>query len=289
MKGAGAITDYGRAGTKAARLRKVVHELLLEHKAARELPTSNRFLFYELVQVGTLDKSKTRRTGRGADQDLSDASKWLRDEGLVPWDWIVDETRSLTEWEYADSVSAFVAESIEHARINCWNDSPPPLVICESRTFDGVLKRTVGPECLCPVTATNGQIGGFLHTNVAPVLAGNDRPVLYVGDFDHQGAQIEANTRDVLVRKTGKREWERIALTAAQVTAHKLPVIEKTDRRYSPPRRHEAVEVEALGQGEVTALIRAALDARLPEPLQRVQEREQAERRAVAARLKGAA
>jgi hypothetical protein len=65
---------YGRPGTKAARLREAVHAPLLEHEAAGELPTSNRFLFYELVQRGELDKSKTGARGRGADQDLSDAS-----------------------------------------------------------------------------------------------------------------------------------------------------------------------------------------------------------------------
>lgn len=134
-----AATAYGRPGTKAARLREVVHKLLLDHERSGETPTSNRFLFYELVQSGDLDKSKTRAKGRGADQDLSDASKWLRDEGLVPWEWIVDETRSLTEWRYADTVAEYVSEAVEGARIGCWNGSPPPLIVCESRTFGGVL------------------------------------------------------------------------------------------------------------------------------------------------------
>jgi len=40
------VTGHGRA----ARLRQAVHELLLEHEAAGELPTSNRFLLYELRQ-----------------------------------------------------------------------------------------------------------------------------------------------------------------------------------------------------------------------------------------------
>ena len=31
------------------------------------------------------------------------------------------------------------------------------------------------------MTATNGQVGGFLHTNLAPLLRGNERRVLYVG------------------------------------------------------------------------------------------------------------
>lgn len=79
------MSGYGRPGTKAARLRAAVHEALRGHEREGALPTSNRFVYYELVQLGAVDKTRTRATGRGADQDLSDASKWLRDRGLVPW------------------------------------------------------------------------------------------------------------------------------------------------------------------------------------------------------------
>jgi hypothetical protein len=264
------IYDYGRG--KAAELRCAVHAVLLQHEAAGELPTSNRFVFYELRGSGPLYGHATRRQGRAHDQNLSDASKWLRDEGFVPWEWIVDETRSLTEYEYADTVADFLADSIDAARITPWDDEPP-LIVCESRTFGGVLARTIAAEYLCPVTATNGQVGGFLHTNVVPILFGNDRPVLYVGDYDLAGADIEENTRRVLVHEAGEREWTRVALTADQAKA--LPTVDKIDRRFKPPQIHKAVEVEALGQGTVTRIIRAALDALLPEPLADVVRREE--------------
>lgn len=267
-----------RPNTKAGRLQRAVLDLLREHEAKGELPTSNRFLYYELVQRGVLDKSKTRRTGRGSDQDLADASKRLRDEGLVPWGWIVDETRSLTEWEFASSVAEYLATAVDYARLDCWAGEPPPLIICESRTFGGVLSRGLASEYLVPVTATNGQVGGFLYTNVVPVLEGNARRVLYIGDLDHQGAQIEQNTRRVLVRETGERDWRRIALTTAQAQEHRLEAVEKADRRYNPPRAGWAIEVEALGQGVVTRLVRDALNDLLPSPLADVLVREQAQR-----------
>lgn len=273
--------------TKAGRLQRAVLELLEEHRDAGDLPTSNRFLYYELVQRGVLDKTKTRRTGRGADQDLADASKRLRDTGLVPWEWIVDETRTLAEWEYADSIAAYLVRSVDHARIDCWAGEPSPLIICESRTFGGVLRRTLAAEYLCPVTATNGQVGGFLITNVAPVLRDSDRRVLYIGDLDHQGAQIEENTRRVLVRETGEREWRRIALTTAQAEEYGLEAIEKADGRYKPPRPGWAIEVEALGQGAVTRLVRDALDGLLPEPLVGVLDRERVQRDEWRERLDG--
>jgi hypothetical protein len=201
--GGGAMTDrYGQG--RAANLRLAVHELLLAHLQAGDLPTSNRFLFYELRQQGgPLYGHGSRSSGRSEDQNLSDASKWLRDEGLVPWDWIVDETRSVAAYMYADTVAEYLLDSLDAARINPWGDSLPPLIICESRTFSGVLARTLAPEYLCPVTATNGQVGGFLHTNIVPILAGNDRLVLYIGDYDLAGTSIEENTKRVLVQAAG--------------------------------------------------------------------------------------
>ena len=207
----------------------------------------------------------------------------------MPWVWIVDETRSLAEWRYAATVDEYLAGSVDAARIDCWAGAPPPLLICESRTFGGVLTRTLASEYLCPVTATNGQAGGFLHTNLAPLLRGNERRVLYVGDHDERGHMIEANTRRVLVRAAGRKladgSWERIALTDDQVVAHGLEPIRKYDkvlRAY-----HDAVEVEALGQGEVTGIVRSALDGLLPEPLEAVQVREQEQRDAALAKLNG--
>jgi hypothetical protein len=275
--------------SKADSLRSAVYDLLLEHQAVDELPTSNRFLLYELRQRSSdaLYGHRTRGEGRSEDQNLSDASKWLRDEGLVPWGWVVDETRSLTAYRYADTVAGYLRDTLPLARIDCWDGGPPPLIVCESRTFGGVLERTLAANYLCPVTATNGQVGGFLHTNVVPVLRGNDRPVLYVGDLDLSGGQIEQNTRRVLVRQAGERSWRRVALTSDQ--AEGLPVVEKVDRRYRPPRLHRAVEVEALGQGVITALVREALDELLPEALERVYGREEIQREGLAAVLAGRA
>jgi hypothetical protein len=272
-----------RPESKAGRLRSAVLALLQEHRDKGDLPTSNRFLFYELVQLGVLDKGKTRQKGRGADQDLSDASKHLRDVGLIPWSWIVDETRTLTQWEYGVTVADYLLAALEHARVDCWAGKPPPLLLCESRTFGGILQRGLAAEYLCPCAATNGQVGGFLHTNIVPILRGNSRRVLYIGDLDHQGSQIEENTRRVLVREAGGREWRRIALTPEQ--AQTLPTIEKLDRRYKPPRKHLATEVEALGQGTVTALVREALKDLLPRPLAEVVAQEQAQRREMLRKL----
>ena len=93
----GTVYLYETPGSSAAALREAVHQRLLDHAANSELPTSNRFILYELRQAaGPLYGHKSRGQGRSEDQNLSDAVMWLRANGVVPWDWIVNETRSLS-------------------------------------------------------------------------------------------------------------------------------------------------------------------------------------------------
>jgi hypothetical protein len=144
--------------------------------------------------------------------------------------------------------------------------------------------RTTTYEYLVPLAATNGQCGGFLRTGIGPRLVAGQR-VGYLGDQDLCGGQIEANTRRVLEELVGELDWQRIAITEQQVRDHDLPVIQKPDNRYSPPRVHEAVETEALGQTFIVRLVREWLDAQLPEPLDEERVREDAQREQMRAAL----
>ena len=193
-----------------------------------------------------------------------------------PWDWIVDETRSLEDYSGCPTIKEGVLDLLDSIRLDPW-DGEVPLILCESRSLAG---------CLRPVTAqyrlrcapTNGQCAGFLHTDIAPILKPWQR-VLYLGDYDRAGDDIEANTRWVLEQEVGELEWERLALTAEQVERYSLPKIIKIDRRFKDGRgTHEAVETEALSQRIILEIVRTRLNQLLPDPLESVQEREKRER-----------
>ena len=63
--------------------------------------------------------------------------------------------------------------------------------------------------------------------------------------------------------------------------------ISKPDRRYRPVQYFDAVETEAFGQANIVAALRARLDALMPEPLDDVLERQDAQRVEVAEQLRG--
>ena len=258
------------------------------------LPTNPRFVAYEMEQQGKAvkpDPADTRPNKRRSHgwppgfQDVQDAILRLREEGIIPWGWVSDADRRLVVFSHAPTVAGYMAARLDEARINPWHPGLPPLVLTEAKGLADVLANPVSAYA-CPITGLKGQAGkGYLITQVAPrLLAGNDREVLYLGDLDKSGTEIEQNARRVLERAAGREiTWERIGLTEAQTEG--IEPIWKVDGRDHTGRW--AWEVESLGQAAAVRLVLGALDARLPEPLGRVLERERAEREEVRRLLGG--
>jgi hypothetical protein len=279
------VEGLSRQNTKAGRLQRACLDLICEHEADWALPTSGRFLFYELVSRGAIPKTYPGK--RQPHQDVTAALTHLREAGIVPWDYLVDETRTLDSWSYAPTVYEYIERVLPSARIDLWDGSPPPLILCESRSLAGVL-REIARAYLCPIASTNGQAGGFLHTSVGPLLGRDEAPrrVLYLGDLDLSGGHIEENTRAVLSRY-GDLDWRRLAVTHAQVREHGLTEVEKWDKRFKPARVFPAVETEALRQSEIQRLVTTELEEAAPEPLDVVRVREERQRVQVQERLRG--
>ncbi len=198
------------------------------------IPTNARFLYYELIQRGHVSKERAARTdgkiGRRPDQIVHDALTDLREAGQVPWSSITDETRSLEDYTgYATSVNDGMLAHLPYVNLDL-GATVPAMILTESRSLAGTL-RSVVQEYRARIASINGQCGGFLHTDIVPMMEPGDH-VLYLGDWDWAGTQIEANTRRVLEREVGGLQWERLALTEQQVIDYDLPRIIKRDRRY---------------------------------------------------------
>jgi hypothetical protein len=261
------MPKHNRGMSKIAKLRASLLQLLDEHQNDDTIPTSSRFLFYELVQRGIISKERKPGGGRRPDQDMNDALTDLRESGQIPWDWIVDETRSLESYAGYPSIKEGLKDQLPILRLDPWNGDLP-LILTESRSLAGVL-RNLCFEYRVQIAPTNGQCGGFLHTTILPILK-EYQSVLYLGDWDLSGNMIEANTRRVLEHDVLNLCWERLALTREQVDQYHLPVIIKHDRRFANGGEHEAVETEALSQRIIVDIVRSRLEELLPQSLQSV-------------------
>ena len=129
--------DDGAAMSAAATMRKHVLDLIKEHRAAGMVPTSTRFLYYELVQKGIVSKEK--KGAQRPDQPVSVALTQLRKSGEVGWNEIADETRDVSDWQGGTSIRSELESYLEHCRLDYW-DSAAPLVLTESRSLRGVLE-----------------------------------------------------------------------------------------------------------------------------------------------------
>ena len=202
----------------AAIMRAHLMRLYHAHLADGMIPTSNRFLVYELIQEGVIDKKPTgilrpgAKMQRRTDQNVIDALTVLRERGDIPWDAIVDETRSLDDFTGWKSIASGLESYLEIIRLDVWGGDAP-LILTESRSLAGVL-RVLIRRYAALIAPTNGQTAGFLHNDVGPRLHDGQR-VLYLGDYDLAGGDIEDHTRRVLERYADL-QWERLALTPSR-------------------------------------------------------------------------
>jgi hypothetical protein len=102
-------------------------DLLQEHERDGTIPTNARFLFYELVQRGQLSKERTG--ARRSDQNLHDALTDIREDGRIPWDWIVDETRSLEDYTGYSLIKQGVLSRLPYINLDPWLGSRTGLML----------------------------------------------------------------------------------------------------------------------------------------------------------------
>jgi hypothetical protein len=126
---------------------------------------SRRHAYFAVARQGHV-KCANRRRSHGwppGEQDLFDAATWLGQQGLVKWDWIVDESRQLSVYASAATVHAYLMDiSLPAATIDPWLPGVATLILTETRGLAGVLARALG-EYVCPVAPTGGQNAGFLR------------------------------------------------------------------------------------------------------------------------------
>jgi hypothetical protein len=262
--------------SKIGDLRDNLRTLLDEHEEAGEIPSSGRFLGYELKQRGqeyVIAHKPGSTHPRTPEQYVSEALMDFRLAGDIPWDWIADETRIFDSWLSAPTVLDWIIEAVERAVIDPWGGMQP-LILTESRSLKGVLD-PLARSYLADISSTNGQCGGFLRTDIAPNMY-KDQHVIYLGDYNRAGGDIEANSRRVLEDIVGPLDWHRLLLTAEQIQQYRPPPKWTVDLRDG--QGGATYEAESLGQTRLVAILRDHLDGKLPQPLASVQVREAAER-----------
>jgi hypothetical protein len=199
--------------------------------------------------------------------------KQARERGLIPWGWIVDETRAIervSTWSNPTEYARCVAQSY---RRDFWYQQPcRVMVVSEKGTVRGVLAPTLNHYAVGFL-----PVHGFSSATNAHDIAQDDdgRPliILYVGDYDPSGLFMSEVDLPARFAKYGGDhiELRRIALSRDQVRG--LPSFPATDKRKDPRYQwfvrnfgHRCWELDAMDPNDLRAIVESEIEA-LIEPI----------------------
>ncbi len=189
-------------------------------------PATVRAVCYRLFVAGVIPDMSKRSTQR-----VSTQLTWAREQGHVPWEWIVDETReveAVTTWNDPQQIINACRYSY---RRDYWKDQPARVEVwSEKGTVRGTLKPVLDQYAV-PFRVMHGFGSATAVHQAARDSDCSDIIVLYVGDYDPSGMYMsEIDLPDRLERYEGNIEIRRIALLRPD-TATLPPGFDLADKR----------------------------------------------------------
>jgi hypothetical protein len=195
-------------------------------------PITGRGVGYKLFVAGLIPSMAVKDMRR-----VYHMLKEARERGIIPWDWIVDETRAIERvatWADPAAYARCVARSY---RRDFWDQQPHRVQVwSEKGTIRGVLAPVLDEFAVGFM-----PVHGFSSATTAHDIAEDDdgRPllVLYVGDFDPSGMFMSEEDLPARFARYGGDHitLKRIALTRTQV--RRLPSFPASDKRKDPRYR----------------------------------------------------
>ncbi len=212
-------------------------------------PATIRAVCYKLFTLGEIESMSKNCTNRVSTQLV-----YARENGLIPWNWIVDETREVegvSTWADPEEYM----ETCRHSyRRDYWiHQSNHVEVWSEKGTVRGTLA-PVMKESGVDFRVMHGYTSATEAMNVAWKSRNSDQPfvALYIGDWDPSGLHMsEVDLPRRIEEYGGDVEIIRVALTQEDVDEGNMPSFpaKPTDTRYRWFRQQygsQAWELDAM-------------------------------------------
>jgi hypothetical protein len=195
--------------------------------------------------------------------------KVAREQGDIPWEWIVDETRELEICSSWADPAAFVRTVSQAYRRDFWLHQPQRvLVVSEKGTVRGVLAPVLDQYGV-GFRVMHGFSSATAVYDIAQDCDGCPLIILYVGDYDPSGMYMsERDLPERLAKYDGDHvQVKRIALTQAHRGLPWFPASDKKkDPRYPWFVRNygdRCWELDALDPNDLRALVEEAIRAEI--------------------------
>ena len=196
---------------------KAASTVALERAASDVLAASPyamtlRQLYYALISAGALPKVEAAY-GR-----LKRVMRELREDGTVPWEWLVDHTRSVFQARTWDGLAGLLADSARLYRRDLMRSQPVAIQLwAESDSIGSVIARTADrytiPTFIGRGYSARGYLWAAAQDAVQAHQAGKQVHILHVGDHDPSGEDIFRDVSETL-------RLYAIAVETARPAAH---------------------------------------------------------------------
>jgi hypothetical protein len=276
------------ASRASGRTRSTRVEVEQRRKVLREIiepmqPMTVRQVFYQATVVGLIEKVET-----GYDKVQRDLAL-MRKEGEIPYEWLVDNTRSPIKRLSHRGIGEALRETAEYYRKDFWVDAKSYVEVwIEKDALSGVIDPVTREFDVALMPARGYASLSFLHEAAEDISScGKPTYIFHLGDFDPSGVDAGAKIEETLreLAPDVDIEFERLAVTPEQISALQLPT-RPTKQSDSRARRFDSevsVELDAIDPRTLRGLVRKALTRHLPARRLKIlqaeekQEREQIE------------
>jgi len=177
------------------------------HAAAKAAqPITGRGIGYKLFTAGLIPSMETKEMQR-----VYRLLRQAREQDIIPWEWIVVETRSLEKVSTWDDPEQYARAMARSYRRDFWNQQP---VRCEVWSKKGTVRGVLAPvldEYAVGFRVMHGFASATTVYDVAQDDDSRDLIVLYVGDFDPSGLFM---SEEDLPARLAKYDGDHVELKA---------------------------------------------------------------------------
>lgn len=247
-----------RSRSQMAEIRDAICACLEENK-----PMTIRQLFYQLVSMGTIDKTEQEYHGT-----VIRLTADMRRARMLPFGWIADNTR----WMRKPRTYGSMEESLDHSakthRLALWDSQDVYVEIwLEKDALAGVLYEITGKWDV-PLMVTRGYASLSFLAGAAEAIEDQDKPthLYYFGDHDPSGKDIprvvERDLRELA--PDSDINFTQVAVTPEQIRRLSLPTrpTKQTDSR-AGTFVGESVEVDAIPPATLRSLAAECIESHI--------------------------
>ena len=243
-----------RTSADIAAIERAIYDAL-----AADHPQTLRGLFYRLESQGVVPK-----TDAAYKTTVMRLSVRMRRAGVLPYDWLSDNTRWMRKPRTHSSLIDLLRSSAAVYRRDLWASQDVYVEVwCEKDALAGVLAEVTMPYDV-PLMVSRGYASvTYLHSAAETITAaGKPTYLYYFGDYDPSGLDISRRIEQELRRMAPDVEihFERVAVTADQIREYGLPTrpTKATDSRCRGFGA-ASVEVDALPARVLKAMVEACI------------------------------